>query len=150
MLSEQLTADLKTAMLNREADKVSVLRMLQSELKNAAISKMHELSELEQIEVIRKEIKKRGDAAAQYEIAGNMERSNLEKSEAALLQTYLPAAVDDSTLMAFLEKESEKLGTLEARHKGDLIRAAMAEFTGRINGQQASRLVGELFAKHGA
>lgn len=145
MLSDQLSADLKQAMLNRDATVVSVLRMLQAELKNAAIAKQAPLDEPETLGVIRKEVKKRKDAAEAYTSAGSADRAAAEEGEAAILSRYLPAAADEASVRAFLQEEVAKLGTLEPRHRGELIRSAMAQFAGALDGQTASRLVGELF-----
>lgn len=150
MLVDQVSADLKQAMLNREPLKVSVLRMLQAELKNAAIPKVGEtektgLTEAEEMTLVRKEVKKREEAAKQYESGGSADRAANEREEAEVLRGYLPAAVEDDSVRAFLKEEAAKLGTLEASHRGTLIRAAMAKFEGQIDGGQAARLVGELF-----
>ncbi len=145
MLVEQLSADLKQAMLNRDTFTVSVLRMLQSELKNASIAKQETLTSQEEIVVIRKEVKKRIEATTAYRTAGHNERADAETQEAELLSAYLPAAVDEDRVREFLKEQAATLGTLEPRHRGELIRAAVAQFDGRLDGQTASRLVGELF-----
>ena len=146
MLSERLAADLKQAMLDRDQETVSVLRMLRGELKNAEIAKTAELSETDEITIIRKEVKKRGDAAAQYRAVGNEERATLEEAESAVLQRYLPAAADEDAVRAFLKEFAPTLGTLEPRHRRNLIEAAMAKFEGTLDGQTAARLSGELFS----
>jgi uncharacterized protein YqeY len=146
MLSERLAADLKQAMLNRDSQTVSVLRMLQAELKTATIAKLNEpLTEPEELGIIQKEIKKRKEAANQYETADNAELSASEAAEAAILQTYLPSAVSDDEVRAFMKSLAEKLGTLEPHHRRDLIQGAMSQFPGRLDGQKAAQLAGELF-----
>jgi uncharacterized protein YqeY len=146
MISEQLPADLKQAMLNRDSITVSVLRMLQSELKNASIAKMGEAStDDDAINVVRKEIKKRTEAAEAYHKAGNVERATAEEEESIILKAYLPAAADEEAVRVFLKEFSATLGTLEPRHRGDLIRAAKEKFGNALDGSTAARLAGELF-----
>lgn len=145
MLSEQIAADLKNAMLNRDAATVSVLRMLQAEMKNAAIAKMADLSEDDEIGVVRKEIKKRTEAAEAYQKAQNADRAAAEEGEAAVLAKYLPPAADEEAVRAFLKEEASNLGTLEPRHRGELIRLAREKFGQNLDGQTAARLTGELF-----
>lgn len=145
MLSEQLVADLKSAMLNRDTTAVSVLRMLQSELKNAAIAKQGELTPDDEINVIRKEVKKRTEAAVAYRQGKSEERAQSEEAEAAVLNQYLPAATDPEAVRAFLKDASSKMGTLEPRHRGELIRAAREQFGPALDGQTANQLVGELY-----
>lgn len=145
MLSEQLTADLKSAMLNRDTTTVSVLRMLQSELKNAAIAKMADLSLDDEIAVVRKEVKKRTEAAEAYTKAGNADRAQAEEAEATILSAYLPAAADEQDVRAFMKGYAAGLGTLEPRHRGELIKAAREKFGNSLDGQTAAKLAGELF-----
>ncbi|HSI20267.1 MAG TPA: GatB/YqeY domain-containing protein [Verrucomicrobiae bacterium] len=145
MLSDQLSADLKQAMLNRDATTVSVLRMLQSELKNASIAKQGEVSDQDAIAIIRKEVKKRHEAATLYKQGNSTERAEAEEAEAAILSRYLPAAADEDTVRAFLKEKAAELGALEPRHKGELIKAAVAKFDGGVDGQTAARLVNELY-----
>jgi uncharacterized protein YqeY len=144
-LIEQITADVKTAMLSRDAVKLSVLRMLQSELKYARIAKSEDLTDDEVMQVIRKEIKKRKDAVKMYTEAGHGERALEEGAEAAVLQAYLPAAIDEETITAFVKKYAEKYETLEPKHKGEIIKATMQEFAGRAEGQQVAEAVNRLF-----
>lgn len=144
MISSHITADLKNAMLNRDTVAVSVLRMLQAELKNAQIAKMADLSEADEIGVVRKEIKKRIDAATAYRQAHNEERAVSEESEAHILEAYLPPAADPEAVRAFLREAAAGM-TLEPKHRGELIRKAMTQFDGSLDGQTAATLVNELF-----
>jgi uncharacterized protein YqeY len=145
-LQEQITADLKTAMLARESESVSVLRMLNAEIKNAAIASGQALDESQLVQLIRKEIKKRKETAAAYIQAGSTDRAASEESEAILLEKYLPPAVDSALVEAFLKQEASKLGTLEPKHRGELIRAAMQQFSGQVDGKVVSDLVSQLFS----
>jgi uncharacterized protein YqeY len=132
-------------MLNRDATTVSVLRMLQAELKNASIAKMGDLTEDEEIQTVRKEVKKRTEAAEAYTKANNTERAKAEEDEAQILSVYLPAAADEGAVRSFMKEYAVGLGTLEPRHRGDLIRAAREKFGNALDGQTAAKLAGELF-----
>jgi uncharacterized protein len=144
MLSERIFADLKQAMLNRDAQTVSVLRMLQAELKNAQISKMGELTPDDEISVIRKEVKKRREAAAQYNAAGNGVRAIEEEAEASILEQYLPKAADEELVRAFMLEVAGTIGELEPKHRGQLIKAARDKFGSSLDGQTAAKLASEI------
>jgi uncharacterized protein YqeY len=119
--------------------------MLQSELKNALIANGSPLSESEETHILRRELKKRAEAAQAFQIAGRTEQAATEEQEAAVLAAYLPPAVDADEVRAFLRTAVEALGALEPRHKGELIKAARAKFGDALDGSLAAQLVQELF-----
>ncbi len=83
-LVARIDADLKKAMLARDADKLSVLRMLKSAVKYAAIEKGGAdavPTDADVLAVVRKEAKKREDSVAQFEKAGRQDLADKEKSE---------------------------------------------------------------------
>src|SRR5277367_5488590 len=91
-LVAQIDADLKAAMIAREADKLSVLRMLKSAVKYAAIEKgVAEPTDLEVLAVVRKEAKKREDSITSFSQAGRNDLADKEKMELEFLKTFLPA-----------------------------------------------------------
>ena len=80
----------------READKLSVLRLLKSAIKNAAIEKGGQAGVLDDAEataVIRKQVKQRQDSVESFEKGGRPELAAKEKTEIELLNTYLPQAL---------------------------------------------------------
>ncbi|HEX8407399.1 MAG TPA: GatB/YqeY domain-containing protein, partial [Thermoanaerobaculia bacterium] len=90
-LTEKIRADLTAAMKAQEKERLSVIRMLQSAVKNEQINAGHELSDEEAMSVIRKAVKQRQDSIEQYSNAGRTELADKERSEMEILRTYLPA-----------------------------------------------------------
>jgi len=100
-LYQQINADLVTAMKARDAERLSVLRMLQSALKNEAINLMKpELTDEEVLKAIKSEVKKRKDSEASYQSGGRNDLADKENMEARLLESYLPAQLTDEDLTA--------------------------------------------------
>src|SRR4028118_1126245 len=97
-LTEKIRADLTAAMKAQEKERLSVIRMLQSAIKNEQINTGHELSDEEAMTVIRKAVKQRQDSIEQYTNAGRTEQAEKERSEMELLQTYLPAELSTEEL----------------------------------------------------
>lgn len=145
--SEKLTADLKAAMIARDEQVLGTLRLVKTELMNAKIAKMSDLDADEELAVLRKEVKKRRDSAAMYRSQGSEDRASAEEAEAEILAQYLPAAPTDEAITAFL---SEQLAAFTGERtpalKGTLIKAAREHFGSSLDGQTASRLVGEILA----
>src|ERR1700736_4036913 len=92
-LTQRIDEDLKEAMRAKDATKVSVLRLLKSALKYAAIEKASveaELSDAEAAQVIRKQTKQRQDSIESFEKGGRAELAQKEKEELSILNGYLP------------------------------------------------------------
>ena len=95
-LAQRIDSDLKVAMRAKDTTRLGVLRMLKSALKYAAIEKSGaegELDDAEATQVIRKQVKQRQDSIESFEKGGRAELAEREKSEIAILNLYLPAAM---------------------------------------------------------
>ena len=143
-LHEQITADLKEAMLARKAEVVSTLRLLLSELKNQRIATGNELDDAGIVQLVRKEVKKRRESAEAYTKANRTDLAEQEMSEATLLEKYLPAAIDTTILEDFVKNEVAKYTPFELRHRGEVIRATMQQFSGQVDGKAVSDAVARI------
>jgi uncharacterized protein len=100
-MKDRLMADLKSAMLSGDKERVSVLQMIKSAILNVEIeqnAREQGLSDEQIVTVLSKEAKKREEAAGMYEQAGDKERSSKERAEAKIIAEYLPAQMDDEEL----------------------------------------------------
>ena len=137
-LTEQITADLKAAMIGKDAMATSTLRLLRGEFKNVEIAD-GELTETRQLEIIRQEIKKRGKSVEMYAQGGNAEMAAAEQAEADLLANYLPAQADAADVSAFIKERIAALG--EQAQKSTLMKETLAHFAGLTDGKTVSALV---------
>jgi uncharacterized protein YqeY len=143
-LTEKIRADLTESMKARDAERTSVLRMLQSALKNEQINLKHELSDEEALSVIRKAVKQRQDSIEQYTSAKRPELADKEKAEMELLKTYLPAELSDEALEAGLRDVIASTGAVSKKDLGKVMKEATARFKGRADGKRIQELVGRL------
>ena len=100
-IQERIDSDLKDAMRAKDAARLGVLRMLKSALKNAAIEKggaSATLDDAEAAQVIRKQVKQRQDSIESFEKGGRPELAAKEKDELAILDAYLPQALNAEEL----------------------------------------------------
>ena len=100
-LQERIDSELKDAMRAKDAAKLGVLRMLKAAIKNAAIEKggaSASLDDAEATQVIRKQVKQRQDSIESFEKGGRPELAAKEKEELAILNAYLPQAMDAKEL----------------------------------------------------
>ncbi|MBU6388936.1 GatB/YqeY domain-containing protein [Patescibacteria group bacterium] len=137
-LSERLLADLKTALLAHDSGAVNTLRMLKSELKNAEIAQGGPVSEESGWQIVRREIKKREEAAKILRDSGRAEQADQEEKEAEILRQYLPAQADPAQVEAYI---TQLLQTNPNRPKGEVIKETLSHFAGQTDGRTVSELV---------
>src|SRR6059036_2372070 len=95
----RLSQDLKDAMLAKEADRLSTLRLLKSAVGYAQLErKTDELSEADFVAVVQKEVKKRRDAIEQYQKGGRPELAEKEQKEIPVLESFLPKPLSPEEL----------------------------------------------------
>lgn len=89
-LKEKIEFDMREALRSGEKLKLSALRLLLSEIKNAEIAKRKTASDDEVIEVVSRELRRRDESIQEFEKAGREDLVAKEKSEAKVLKSYLP------------------------------------------------------------
>ena len=127
-----------------ERERVTALRMVLSELQKAA----KEGSD-DELAVLRRERKRRLEAAAQFRDAGRGELADKEESEAELISGYLPSELGDAELAAIISEAIAQTGASDAKDTGQVMKAVMAKTGGRAAGKRVSALVREALAATG-
>lgn len=144
-LQEQITTQLKEAMVARDAEKLSTVRMLKSALGYLQIErKTEKLDDASVIAVVQKEIKKRKDAISQYESASRPELAARERQEVTVLETFLPQAMSETELDALVKATIAELGATGKKDMGPVIKAVQTKAAGRAEGKTISAIVGKL------
>jgi uncharacterized protein YqeY len=135
-ISEQIKVDLQAAMRAGEKERVGALRLVLSELQKAA----KEGSE-DELAVLRRERKRRLEAARAYAEAGREDLVRGEESEAQLIGGYLPAELSEDELAAIVKQAVGDSGATSAKDMGMAMKQAMAVVDGRADGKRVSGLV---------
>jgi uncharacterized protein YqeY len=143
-MTDQIRADLTESMKARTAERTSVLRMLQSSLKNEQINLMHDLSDEEAMSVIRKAVKQRQDSIEQYTKGNRPELAAKEASELEILKTYLPPELSDAELEAGLREIVASTGAQSKKDMGKVMKEATARYKGRAEGKKIQEIVARL------
>ncbi|HUR80280.1 MAG TPA: GatB/YqeY domain-containing protein [Thermoanaerobaculia bacterium] len=143
-LTEKIRADLTAAMKAQEKERLSVIRMLQSAVKNEQINAGHELSDEEAMSVIRKSVKQRQDSIEQYSNAGRTELADKERAEMEILKTYLPAEMSDEELESGLRDIIASTGAQSKKDLGKVMKEATARYKGRVDGKKIQEIVSRL------
>ena len=140
-VTEQVRADITSAMKSAERERAAALRMVLSELQKAA----KEGSD-DELAVLRRERKRRLEAAEQFRGGGRPELADKEESEADLINVYLPAELDDAELDAIIADAISQTGAGDVKDMGQVMKAVMARVDGRADGKRVSTRVREALA----
>jgi uncharacterized protein YqeY len=144
-LQDRLSQEIKTAMLARDAERLSALRMLKSALGYAQIERKTEsLPDADVIALVQKEVKKRRDSMEQFEKGGRAELAAKEKQEITVLESFLPQPLPPEELEKLVRATILELGAASKKDMGPVIKAVQAKAAGRADGKSVSTLVGKL------
>ena len=143
-LQEQVLHDTKEAMKQKDAAKLSTLRMLKAALKNKEIDLKHELSDEEVLAVIKMQIKQLNDALHMYQDAGRQESVDETQAEILILEAYLPAQMSDEVLREAVTKALEAAQATSKEDMGKAMGAAMKAAAGQADGSRVRAIVEEL------
>ena len=133
--------DLKEAMKAKDSAKLTVLRSLKTALTNLTIDKVGAGGELDtslEIGVIRTAIKQRQDSIKQFEEAGRQELADNEKTEIAILEAYLPAAMTDDEVAAMIDAAIAEVGATSRKEMGAVMKLLQEKAEGRVDNKTLS------------
>lgn len=144
MSKHQIETDLTEAMKNKDAVRVSTLRMLIAAIRNKEIMLIKKdtgLSDEELLQVLRTEIKQRKEAAEEFKKGGRSDRAENELAEALLIESYLPAELTDKELHDIIEVAMRESGAESQKDFGKAMKAAQARIKGRVPGERVAQAV---------
>lgn len=143
--------DLKQAMIAKNAEIVSVLRMLISALRNKEITlrkgEAAELTDDQVMEVVKSEIKKRKDAAETYRTGNRPELAEKEESEVKILEKYLPEQMSDEDLEKIVREVIAGMGAVTQADFGKVMGQVMAKAKGMADGNKVSAMVKKVLSE---
>jgi uncharacterized protein len=147
-LKGRLRADLTTAMKARDELRTATLRMVLAAISAEEVSgkEARELSDDEVQTVLRREAKKRREAAEAFGGAGRTQQAERERAEEGVLADYLPAQLEDADLAAIVADVVTSTGATGMKDMGRVMGAATAAVAGRAEG---SRVAAEVRRKLG-
>jgi uncharacterized protein YqeY len=133
---DRVQADLRDAMRAGEKPRVGALRMILSELQ-----KDTKEGSSDELAVLRRERKRRVEAAKAFRDGGREDLAAAEDAEAELIATYLPAELSDEELRAIVTQALADSGASSPKDMGMAMKSAMAAVAGRADGKRVSGLV---------
>jgi uncharacterized protein len=153
MLRARFTTEMKEAMKAGDKDRLATVRMIQAALKDRDIEARgngkEPVSDEEILALLQKMIKQRTESAAVYEQGGRPELAANERSEIAIIESFLPKQMDEAEIKAAVEAAISETGAAGPKDMGRVIGALKGTFAGRMDFGKASGLVKAALAAKG-
>jgi len=149
-LQERLIDDMKAALKAGDALRLSVIRLLRSELQNMEIAKGAPLTDDEIIQGVVREAKRRREAIEQFQKAGRADLVEKETAELKVLSQYLPEQLDEAEIVGIAQEVISELQATSKADKGKVMGALMQRVRGRADGRLVNQIVDRLLASSSA
>jgi uncharacterized protein YqeY len=144
-LEEKINADIKTAMLAREKEKLEALRAVKSALLLAKTEKAGgEIGEDAAVKLLQKLVKQRKESADIYNTQNRKDMADAELFQAGIIEQYLPQQLSQDQILAALHEIISETGANSAKDMGKVMGLATQRLAGKADGKTISQLVKEL------
>mgnify|MGYP001291132891 CR=1 FL=1 len=137
-IKETIQNDLKSAMKARDQERVSAIRFITAAIKQREVDERKELDDTEVLAILDKQAKQRRESIEQYEKNDRAELAEKEKSELAIIQTYLPEPLSDAELEQLIKDAIATSGASDIKEMGKVMGILKPQIQGRVDMKAAS------------
>lgn len=152
-IKDKLAADLKAAMIAKDAERLTVIRALKSVITYAEVdpkAPADGLTDEAIITLFARESKKRAESAALYVQGGAQDKADAELAEKAIIDEYLPAQLSEAELTKLIDEAIQSTGAASPAQMGQVIGVVKAKAGASADGALVARLVKERLSQGGA
>lgn len=142
-LAQEVQNRVKDALKTGDREHASCLRVLLSELQSATKDARRELSEDEEVQVLKREKKKHQESLEGFTSGGRLEAVAKEEWMIQVIDGLLPQQLDEAALVALIDQVIAETGASSPKEMGKVMSALMAKAGSQVDGKLASRLVKE-------
>jgi len=139
----ELQESVKTALKAGDKDRVAALRMVVCELQKEAKQARQELDEAAELQVLRRELKRREESIEAFRAGGRDDLAAHEEQAARIIEGLLPQQMDEAQVSELVERVVAETGAASLKDMGKVMAAVMAQGGVQVDGKLASRLVKE-------
>jgi uncharacterized protein YqeY len=140
-LKQQITDDMKAAMKSGEKDRLGVIRLITAAIKQREVDERIELDDAAVLAVLEKMVKQRRDSVSQFEAAAREDLAAIERYEIGIIDAYLPAKLDEATVLAAIDAAIAETGARGPADIGKLMGVLKPKLAGQADMGQVSALV---------
>ncbi|HBA83100.1 MAG TPA: glutamyl-tRNA amidotransferase [Verrucomicrobia bacterium] len=139
-----LQEDIKIAMKAKEMDKLTALRTLLAQIKDATINAGREPTDADVAAVVAKAIKQRRESVEQFRQGGREDLAQKEENEIAVFTKYQPQQLDQAGIEELVRKCIAETGAAGKKDMGKVMQALMPHVKGRADGKLVNQIVNTL------
>ncbi len=143
-LLDQLMSDIKQAMKDRAQDKLTALRTLHAQVKDATVNQGKEATDDEVLTILNRAIKQRLDAVEQFRNGGRADLADKEEQEIAIYRRYQPQQLSAQEIEALARKAIAETGATGKADTGKVMKALMPLVKGKADGKAVNQVVAGL------
>ena len=133
-LKARILEDVKEAMRARDKARLGTLRMVTAAIKQREVDqRVSPLDDASVVAVLEKMLKQRRESAAQYEGAGRNDLAAAERDEIAIIEQYMPQALDPAEVDAMIETAIDDAGAATMKDMGRVMRLLKPRMQGRAD-----------------
>jgi uncharacterized protein YqeY len=138
---ERLTEEMKEAMKSGEKERLSTIRLLRGQIKDAEINKRAALTDDEELTVLNNAAKKRKESIEAFSAAGRADLAEKERAELTVIQSYLPSPLTDEEIETIVNEAIAAAAAQTIKDLGKVMPLVVAKTKGRADGKVVSDLV---------
>ena len=140
-LKEQILADMKTAMREKNASQLESIRMLRAAIQRKEVDDQVELDDAEVVAIVQKQIKQSQDAVSQFKQGDRPDLAEKEQTHIENLEGYLPAQLSEEEITAAIDKAIAATGAESMRDMGKVMGMLKGELQGKADMGKVSGLI---------
>jgi len=145
-LIARIESELKAARLARDEDRRDALALMLNELRSAQKELERPLSDEEELQVLRRERKRRLEAAEAFRAGGREKQAEDEEYELEVLEEFMPEPLSEEEIEEIIDDVISEVGATSIRDLGRVMAGVMHQVSGRADGSTVSQLVREKLA----
>ena len=141
--------DIKSAMLNKDKDKLNALRAIKAALlleKTGKDTSAREIPESFELKLLQKLVKQRSEAAAIYREKGRTELAEEEEYQAKIIQAYLPEQMDEKEVESVVQQIIKEVGATSMKDMGRVMGMATKQLAGKADNRFVSKVIRDLLS----
>lgn len=140
-LKEQILADMKTAMREKNASQLESIRMLRAAIQRKEVDDRVELNDDDVLVILQKQIKQSQDAIAQFKQGERMDLADKEQVHVDNLQVYLPEQMNDEDVAAAVDSAISTTGAESMRDMGKVMGLLKGQLQGKADMGKVSAMI---------
>lgn len=140
-LFQKIEMDMKAALKEGDATKVSVLRMLVAAIKTFELDKKTgKLDESDTLQILKRHIKQHGESIAQFAKGNRQDLVDKETKELKILESYMPQQLGEAEILNIVKEAISQTGATTKADIGKVMKAAMEKVNGKADGKVVNQI----------